>query len=876
MTTDRRLASSLRVGFALLTLLLFILFGEISRGAEQQGQYHPGVQTFNFPEPISELWSMLVEWIGFPASIIIGVLKVFAVHVHLILLPFIVFLLVYCKLGERYGIHDLFWHSKRSFAFSNGLVVGAYLLMCLFLGYARYSISEPLTFHKPVYGELPRVVTGGFYCFGFFTLVWIVASFFCMLDNGIFGQHRTKTEDFQSGGFIFERSKSHAHWVYHALGMSTALLIFGMGAYLVGKLYAIGFNLHDPLFFGLSTCSLAMIVGPIIVLAIWLPRVRIAGHSRLFIGLALSTYLVITALHHLEEPTVIRFWMTVFAGLMVLSIFWILYLNKRSFASDQPDELRIGMMVVGSFSTVTLFFSSAFYAAIFVDPYLKDPNRNEATTEFIEILSKTGTLVLEWIAFLIMLGFGILSGYLNRNRYRLPFFGKEYYRKKPLPLHQATTGETPRRSAEEILKAPEDGSPIVIVCASGGGSKAASWTVAVLNRLEEAIPGFSRSVRLFFGASGGMVGSAYWAATAAERRSLSPEDAAKFRREMYDRTSGDQLSPVVATLFSDLLHMFAPFGVSHRLTDRGNRLERIWEKLYRSPDGSSPMNRTLDDTLEAERSGEMASMVFSPMIVENGKRLIITNVDIEDVITNRVEMLNGTVDVSTSGLDLRRAYPEAGGRIALKTAARLSATFPGASPVPVLPPAPGLDEEERVRMRVLDAGFYDNYGLNLATEFLARHRDILERQGWPKVLLIQIDVNRSPDQRKPAPKQNPLSLGWTRFIEGATSTIAGGRMARSAIPYYRNDEAMHRAFAPRLEKKQREGDGESVAPQDDFMETIVFRGAQDASMSWYLNPTERESILADAVAEVEKNLDCMREFFALTRVNAAADQDSFT
>src|SRR5262249_62332987 len=63
------------------------------------------------------------------------------------------------------------------------------------------------------------------------------------------------------------------------------------------------------------------------------------------------------------------------------------------------------------------------------------------------------------------------------------------------------------------------------------------------------------------------------------------------------------------------------------------------------------------------------------------------------------------------------------------TAARMSATFPVISPVVSLPTFPPR--------RVVDAGMYDNYGVNLAARWVFEHRLALRRY-TSGVALVQI------------------------------------------------------------------------------------------------------------------------------------------
>src|SRR5258706_9087888 len=68
--------------------------------------------------------------------------------------------------------------------------------------------------------------------------------------------------------------------------------------------------------------------------------------------------------------------------------------------------------------------------------------------------------------------------------------------------------------------------PLILVCASGGGIRAASWTCAMLRELETAYPGLPLDCGAIAGASGGMVGASLWTAGLAgpvTRGSLSEE-----------------------------------------------------------------------------------------------------------------------------------------------------------------------------------------------------------------------------------------------------------------------------------------------------------------------------------------------------------------
>ena len=85
--------------------------------------------------------------------------------------------------------------------------------------------------------------------------------------------------------------------------------------------------------------------------------------------------------------------------------------------------------------------------------------------------------------------------------------------------------------------------------------------------------------------------------------------------------------------------------------------------------------------------------------------------------------------ISRSAVEFFRIFPEARPTFSLQTAVRMSATFPFASPAVSLPTDPPR--------RVVDAGYYDNYGVDLATSWIYVNQDWI-RKNTSGVALIQI------------------------------------------------------------------------------------------------------------------------------------------
>ena len=111
------------------------------------------------------------------------------------------------------------------------------------------------------------------------------------------------------------------------------------------------------------------------------------------------------------------------------------------------------------------------------------------------------------------------------------------------------------------------------------------------------------------------------------------------------------------------------------------------------------------------------------MLIEDGRRLLLSNLDLRWVVRNSGNLLNrDNCSYSREAIQYYERFPEAGKssdspRLKLSTAVRMSASFPFFSPTVCLPTWP--------RRRVVDAGYYDNYGVSVAASYLfsAHHRD---------------------------------------------------------------------------------------------------------------------------------------------------------
>jgi hypothetical protein len=382
--------------------------------------------------------------------------------------------------------------------------------------------------------------------------------------------------------------------------------------------------------------------------------------------------------------------------------------------------------------------------------------------------------------------------------------------------------------------------PLVLVAVSGGGIRAATWTAAILCKLDR-LESFRRATRLVTGASGGMMGAAAWVgslhAEATKGSSLDGE-------ELVRQVSRDSLSDVAHQLvFRDLPLAFLPFP---NRKDRGWAMEEAWKRHL-----GRAFEPTFEDLEVGERKGWWPSLVFSPMLVEDGRRLFMTNLDLRSVAENEVNWLplDGatTEKASISAYHFADLFPDAWRTFPISTAARLSSAFAYVSPAASLPTKP--------RRRIVDAGYYDNYGVDLLTAWL---RETISRPGtrsWleknvSRILVVQIrDRPAEPGAEPTDEAPGAMASG----LEGLTSPISAILSARESVMLFRNDAQLEAVTALYREH---------MAPG--FLTTTLFELQGDASLSWYLTDAEIRAIERQTSSKnITEKLEAMKRWLTV-------------
>ncbi|HLJ97219.1 MAG TPA: patatin-like phospholipase family protein [Gemmataceae bacterium] len=404
--------------------------------------------------------------------------------------------------------------------------------------------------------------------------------------------------------------------------------------------------------------------------------------------------------------------------------------------------------------------------------------------------------------------------------------------------------------------------PLVLIAVSGGGIRSAAWTFEVLRQLEmrfaEKQIDFPCHVRVIAGASGGMLGAACYATTLPPKKDRRFDEAFREQRKAYtenlykEKLTKDCLTSLTRQLvLGDTLLLLSPWPAAY---DRGQALEDAWRQNFTAGQegATSPLDTSFAELREREQSGDIPSLVFSPMLVEDGRRLLISNLDLRYVVSNDGNLLsvsdgkpqveNAPGNYSHEALELFRLIPQAKKTFPVSTAVRMSASFPFFSPAVPLPTVP--------RRRVVDAGYYDNYGVSLAASWLfsGKHRDWINKN-VSKVVLIQIRDGIEERYRRLQEVPEDSSSQVSRAIEELTSPLEGLNEGRIGSSSFRNDGQVEllSAFAGiAFARSQRQG--KRVTSQtEQFFTTVIFEYEGPASLSWHL--TQKEIVDIDVRAK---------------------------
>ncbi|MEM1121935.1 MAG: patatin-like phospholipase family protein, partial [Bacteroidota bacterium] len=317
---------------------------------------------------------------------------------------------------------------------------------------------------------------------------------------------------------------------------------------------------------------------------------------------------------------------------------------------------------------------------------------------------------------------------------------KATYNSEVLDIQSYPKYTTPdKKNTHSILKnwkekQTERKPKMILLCVSGGGMKAATWTTQVMQQVDKATNGeLMQHTSLISGASGGMLGAAYMREVYLQKALGRELDV--YDNQYIDNISTDLLNSIMFTIVAnDLFLPWATFkyGGQKYYKDRGY----IFEKQF-----NENTHGFLDKTLGAykipEQRAVIPMMFITPAIVNDGRRMVISPQGVSYM--TKTPITNSKREtVKADAVDFGKIFAEQDAmNLKFSTALRMNATYPYVLPNVHLPSKPEIE--------VLDAGFRDNHGISSATRFIHVFKDwILKNTSG--VVLVQIDTKDQINQ----------------------------------------------------------------------------------------------------------------------------------
>lgn len=247
---------------------------------------------------------------------------------------------------------------------------------------------------------------------------------------------------------------------------------------------------------------------------------------------------------------------------------------------------------------------------------------------------------------------------------------------------------------------------LIVLNTSGGGSRSALWTFTVLQNCDQALnQQLTEHLNLITGASGGMVGAAYYREISL--RNNKKEIANRYAKKYGDNLSKDLLNKLAFSISTnDLFFRYRSFSYNNikYTRDRGYAFE---EHLHENTENL--LQHNLGYYKNYEQQAEIPLMIFSPTIVNDGRRLLMSSQSLSFLTKNKDYPTH--VKSSFENIDYQSFFSENNPQeIRFSSVLRASATFPFIIPMMTMPTEPG--------MQLMDAGIRDNYGTKTTMDYL--------------------------------------------------------------------------------------------------------------------------------------------------------------
>lgn len=380
---------------------------------------------------------------------------------------------------------------------------------------------------------------------------------------------------------------------------------------------------------------------------------------------------------------------------------------------------------------------------------------------------------------------------------------------------------------------------MIFVTASGGGKRAALWTLTALQAADSLTQGrLMENTILMTGASGGLIGATYFRELTLQK--LQGGAINPYEQKHLWQLATDNLNPLIFSLLAnDLFVGFTKYEYGGQLYQR-DRSYTFEEQLNNMTGGL--LDKPLSDYAEPEQKGIIPLVIMSPTVVTDGRKLFISAQPATFMNSDLLEFPEYT-NAKISGVDFQRLFENHGGsNLRFLSALRMCATFPYITPNTTLPTEPGI--------HIMDAGISDNFGLSDAVRFMYAFREWIEKNTSGVIFLSIRDSPKLTDiQEKDSESiiddvSQPISSVYNNFEN--FQDISNDNLVSYANSW----------FDGKIDRVDLEYEAISYSDVLNKMDSLRQHSAR-ASLSWRLTTREKQGIISNIStlanqAELEK------------------------
>ena len=261
---------------------------------------------------------------------------------------------------------------------------------------------------------------------------------------------------------------------------------------------------------------------------------------------------------------------------------------------------------------------------------------------------------------------------------------------------------------KNIFSAGKEKPKLVFINCSGGGLRAMSFTMQVLQHADSLTDHkLMQQCPLITGTSGGMLAAAYYRELYLQSLNGAPINLND--KQYTDNISADLLNALSFTIVvNDLFYPWQKYNYENEVyrKDRGYMFEKI---LNENTD--SVMFRPLAYYKEPEFSGKIPMMIFTPTIINDERKLYVGAHPVS-YLAKPQNRITHFFQPEIDGADIHYLLGNnSTDSILFTSVLRMNCTFPYILPNVHLPTTPEIE--------IMDAGIRDNYGTQTAAQFIA-------------------------------------------------------------------------------------------------------------------------------------------------------------